>query len=146
MDQSLSQLGGAARAVFELSLQCPAVKGQPQRGLHRSHACCERLHFNDCVRGLFFDSAQIWGMFFERRSATRKAVNTRAIVVWGDGILRAFAVILDMSETGLRIRLDHEAEIDGEGYILFDHRMEPFRVAWQASRSAGLQFTMAAEA
>ncbi|OAM78695.1 PilZ domain-containing protein [Devosia elaeis] len=85
-------------------------------------------------------------MFRERRAATRKAVNTRAIVVWSDGLKRAFAIILDMSETGLRIRLDHEAEIGSDGYILFDHRMEPFRVAWQASRSAGLQFTMPLEA
>jgi len=86
------------------------------------------------------------GMLFERRSADRKAVNTRAIVVWGNDLMRAFAVILDISETGLRIRLDHETEIAGDGYILFDHRMEPFRVAWQANRSAGLQFTMPSEA
>ncbi|WP_160297823.1 PilZ domain-containing protein [Devosia chinhatensis] len=84
-------------------------------------------------------------MFRERRTADRKAVNTRAIVVWGDDLMRAFAIILDMSQTGLRIRLDHEAQIETDGYILFDNRMEPFRVAWQASRSAGLQFTMPLE-
>lgn len=135
-------MGSVSTAIFGLSLQCHAAKGQPKHGLHIPHGSCERWHFNFSVRELFDDSGQIGSMSRERRTATRKVVNTRAIVVWGDDLLRAFAIILDMSETGLRIRLDHEAAIGQEGYILFDHRMEPFRVAWQASRSAGLQFTM----
>ncbi|MBE7732048.1 PilZ domain-containing protein [Devosia faecipullorum] len=84
-------------------------------------------------------------MFLERRTAARIAVNTRAIVVWGNDLCRAFAVILDLSSGGLRIRLDREAEIGEEGYILFDNRMEPFRLVWRASRSAGLQFLMPEE-
>lgn len=135
-------MGSEAAAIFALSLQRRVLQGQPKHGLRRLHGCCERLYFNVSVRQLFDDSAQIDGMSRERRAAARKVVNTRAIVVWGDDLLRAFAIILDMSDTGLRIRLDHEATIGAEGYILFDHRMEPFRVAWQASRSAGLQFTM----
>ncbi len=129
-------------AIFGLSLQRRAAKGQHKHGLRRRHVCCERWHFNFSVRLLFGDSRQIGDMSRERRAATRQVVNTRAIVVWGNDLMRAFAIILDMSDTGLRIRLDHEATIGEEGYILFDHRMEPFRVAWQASRSAGLQFTM----
>lgn len=82
-------------------------------------------------------------MFYERRLAERKAVNLRATVVWGDGLDRALAMILDISDSGLRLRLDEDHQIGAEGYILFGHRMEPFRLVWQASRSAGLQFRMA---
>ena len=128
------------------SLQRQFRQGQPKEGdtrqLRGSH---EVSHFNNVVRVLFGDSGQTIGMFSDRRSSDRKAINTRAIVVWGDEAIRAFAIILDLSDTGLRIRLDQDAEIGREGYILFEHRMEPFRVAWQASRSAGLQFTMPME-
>lgn len=138
-------MGSASTAVFGLSLQCCVAEDQPKHDLHGVHGCCERSHFNVSVRLLFGDSDQIVGMVRERRSADRKVVNTRAIVVWGDGLIRAFAIILDMSDSGLRIRLDREAVIGEEGYILFDHRMEPFQVAWQASRSAGLRFSMPGE-
>lgn len=107
---------------------------------------CERLHFNDLVSLLFCDSDQIGGMFQERRLSQRNAVNLRATVVWGDGLSRALAMILDLSDTGLRLRLDEEETIGQDGYILFNHRMEPFQLVWQASRSAGLQFQMVVDA
>ncbi len=81
-------------------------------------------------------------MYTERRLSPRRAVNLRATVVWGNGLNRSPAMVLDLSETGLRIRLDEEKRIGSDGYILFDHRMEPFRLVWQASRSAGLQLTL----
>jgi hypothetical protein len=135
----------AATAAFGLSLQRDALQGQHKQG-QALWSGCEGLHFSSLIKVLLGDSWQIRGMFRDRRAADRHAVNTRAIIVWGNDLVRAFGIILDMSETGLRIRLDHEAEISSDGYILFDNRMEPFRVAWQANRSAGLQFTMTNEA
>ncbi len=141
MGESLIQVRSIAAASVAFSLQCEARKGQHKQG-GSLWSPCEELHFNNVIKVLLGDSWQTRCMFKDRRAAARYAVNTRAIIVWGNDLIRAFGIILDMSDTGLRIRLDHEAEISSDGYILFDNRMEPFRVAWQANRSAGLQFTM----
>ena len=82
------------------------------------------------------------GMYVERRLHQRRAVNLRATVVWDDGLSRALGMVLDLSESGVRIRLDQDMPIGTQGYILFDHRMEPFQLMWQSQRSAGLHLTM----
>lgn len=82
-------------------------------------------------------------MFSERRLHQRRAVNLRATIVWADGLSRALGMVLDLSESGLRVRLDQEMPIGAQGYILFEHRMEPFQLVWQSNRSAGLKLMMA---
>lgn len=49
-------------------------------------------------------------------------------------------MIMDHSLQGAMVRLQRDERIVGDCYILFQHRMEPCRLVWQASRSAGLLF------
>ncbi|ODT64836.1 MAG: hypothetical protein ABS75_33950 [Pelagibacterium sp. SCN 63-23] len=79
----------------------------------------------------------------ERRSLPRRSANIKAVVVCQGGLARHNAWVLDESESGLRIRLDEPARIDGDCYVLYGHRMEPFRVVWQANRSLGVCFIIA---
>ena len=76
----------------------------------------------------------------DRRTHPRTATHIPATIVCDDGLRRIPAVVLDQSVAGVRIRMDEEARIAPDCYLLFGNRMEPFRVVWQASRSAGLLF------
>ena len=79
-------------------------------------------------------------MVSERRKHLRVRVDIPATEVWGQGLERVSALILDQSQNGVQVRLDVDERIASECYILFRHRMEPCRLVWQASRSAGLVF------
>jgi hypothetical protein len=79
-------------------------------------------------------------MTTERREHFRHPARIEATVVCNDGLLRIPAIVVDKSEAGVRIRMEHDEKITSDCYLLFDHRIEPFRVVWQASRSAGLIF------
>lgn len=76
----------------------------------------------------------------ERRIHPRYTVQIEATVVCNHGLLRIPAEVVDQSANGVRIRLAEDERLNADCYLLFGHRMEPFRVAWQASRSAGLEF------
>jgi hypothetical protein len=78
---------------------------------------------------------------FDRRHLPRRPASIDAIVVCNDGLHRIPARVVDRSDAGVRIRLEQDHPIAADCYLLFEHRMEPFRVVWQASRSAGLAFT-----
>lgn len=86
------------------------------------------------------DSRDASLMSTDRRSQPRFPVRIDATVVCDDGLLRIPAVVVDQSETGVRIRLGADQPINSQCYLLFNHRIEPFRVAWQGRRSAGLVF------
>lgn len=76
----------------------------------------------------------------DRRSLPRKTCHIPATVVCNDGLQRIAATVLDQTEAGVRIRMDEDTPIAADCYLLFANRIEPFRVVWQASRSAGLLF------
>ena len=76
----------------------------------------------------------------DRRKSYRRTINAKATLVCNGGLKRLAAYILDISETGVRVRLADYARIAPECYILFEHRMEPCRLVWQSDRSAGLCF------
>lgn len=76
----------------------------------------------------------------ERRLHPRYTVQIPATVVCDDGLLRLPAEVVDQSPNGVRIRLADDERIRSDCYLLFGNRIEPFRVAWQASRSVGLEF------
>ncbi|MET3925653.1 PilZ domain-containing protein [Devosia sp. 2618] len=76
-----------------------------------------------------------------RRKFSRRPVDIKATVVGDSGMSRLAAAVLDLSESGVRVRLVEEELIPTECYILFGNRMEPCRLVWQTSRSAGLVFT-----
>lgn len=86
------------------------------------------------------DSRDASLMSTDRRLHPRSPVRIDATVVCNDGLLRIPAVVVDQSETGVRLRLDADLAINSQCYLLFNHRIEPFRVAWQARRSVGLSF------
>lgn len=77
----------------------------------------------------------------ELRQSPRRRIQTAVVVVCDGGLARLPALVVDQSETGVRLRLADDKPIQLECYILFGHRIEPCRVVWQASRSAGLAFT-----
>lgn len=76
----------------------------------------------------------------ERRKSLRHNVHTKATLVCDGGLRRLTAYIIDLSETGARVRLAQQERITTECYILFEHRMEPCRVVWQSNLAAGLRF------
>lgn len=76
----------------------------------------------------------------DRRRITRSRANAAAIIVADDGLTRLAALILDRSYAGVQIRLQQDSVIPPNCCILFDHRIEPCRVVWQANRAAGLLF------
>jgi hypothetical protein len=76
----------------------------------------------------------------DSRKHPRKTARIPVTVVWNGGAARAAGLILDKSETGVRVRLNEAEVIANDCYILFQRRLEPCRVVWQASRSAGLLF------
>ena len=78
----------------------------------------------------------------ERRQSPRNPVQIEAIVVCDEGLQRLQAQVVDQSDTGVRIRLEKDERIAADCYLLFGRRMEPFRVVWQASYSAGLEFIL----
>ena len=79
-------------------------------------------------------------MQVERRAVSRHPTDITATYVLNDG-RRVSVRIVNQSAVGLCVRLAQPELILREGYILFEHRMEPCRVAWQASRWAGLHFS-----
>lgn len=76
----------------------------------------------------------------DRRKNVRSSDNTAATIVADAGLTRLSALILDRSRVGVQIRLQQDSIIPADCCILFDHRIEPCRVVWQASRAAGLMF------
>ena len=80
-------------------------------------------------------------MTSDRRKLPRRTVHTKAIVVGNDGLTRLSAYVIDQSTAGVRVRLLEEHSIPCDCYILFANCIEPCRVAWQSSRTAGLAFT-----
>lgn len=76
----------------------------------------------------------------DRRKFSRQTIRIDATVVGNDGLVRLPATIIDHSSGGVRIRLNEDKPIPADSYLLFGNRIEPFRVAWQASQSAGLAF------
>lgn len=76
----------------------------------------------------------------DRRKHPRYRANIPATLVWNDGLSRASGLILDHSEQGAMVRLQNGERIGGDCYILFQHRIEPCRLVWQASQSIGLLF------
>ena len=79
-------------------------------------------------------------MSTERRQSPRRRVQTDVVVVCDGGLTRLQALVVDQSETGVRLRLAEDKPIQSDCYLLFGRRMEPCRLVWQASRSAGLAF------
>lgn len=79
----------------------------------------------------------------DRRKTARSRAKAAAIIVADDGLTRLSALILDRSHAGVQIRLQQDSVIPTDCCILFDHRIEPCRVIWQASRAAGLLFVSA---
>ena len=79
-------------------------------------------------------------MSTDRRQSPRRRIQTDVVVVCDGGLTRLRALVVDQSETGVRIRLTDDKPIHADCYLLFGRRIEPCRVVWQASRSAGLAF------
>ena len=77
----------------------------------------------------------------ERRQSPRRRIQTDVVVVCDGGLTRLPALVVDQSETGVRLRFMEDKSIQSDCYLLFAHRIEPCRLVWQASRSAGLAFT-----
>lgn len=76
----------------------------------------------------------------DRRDHERDRVRLPATLVWGDGLVRVAGTIVEQSSGGARMRLDEEAEVAADCYLLYSHRLEPCRVVWQAQRSIGVSF------
>ncbi len=87
------------------------------------------------------DSRNGMNMSPDRRRSPRIKTQIEATVVCQDGLQRIPATVVDQSSAGVRIRMDDDEAIAQDCYLLFGHRMEPFKVVWRASRSAGLAFT-----
>jgi hypothetical protein len=80
-------------------------------------------------------------MEIERRTVPRERADINATVVFDDGQTRVSARIADQSAAGLGVHLAQAAPVSCECYILFEpHRIEPVRLAWQASRWLGVVF------
>lgn len=79
-------------------------------------------------------------MSTERRKHRREPVHVPATVVGNGGLSRIPAEIVDRTVAGVRIRMADHEKLGADSYLLFGHRIEPFRVVWQAKDSAGLLF------
>lgn len=79
-------------------------------------------------------------MTTDRREQDRDKVRLPATLVWGDGLTRVAGVIVEQSTAGARMRLDEDANVAADCYLLYSHRLEPCRVIWQAQRSIGVSF------
>ena len=79
-------------------------------------------------------------MSTDRRQSPRRRIQTDVVVVCDGGLTRLQALVVDQSESGVRLRLAKDIPIDADCYLLFGRRIEPCRVAWQANRLAGLAF------
>lgn len=77
----------------------------------------------------------------DRRSHPRYPTRISATIVCDEGLSRIPALVVDQSESGVRVQLEEDRLINSQCYLLFDHRIEPFQVIWQARRTAGLAFT-----
>lgn len=81
----------------------------------------------------------------ERRAEQRRTVNLRATVVYDDGVSRLDARIVDLSKAGARLELASPASLPRQFYMLTPpHQLQHCAVVWQADRSVGVQFGLAA--
>lgn len=81
----------------------------------------------------------------ERRAERRRPVNLRATVVYDDGVARLDARITDVSKTGARLELALPTNLPRHVYMLTPpHQLQHCAVVWQADRTVGVLFHLAA--
>lgn len=81
----------------------------------------------------------------ERRAERRRPVNLRATVVYDEGVSRLEARIVDVSKAGARLELALPASLPRHFYMLTPpHQLQHCAVVWQAERTVGILFRLAA--
>jgi hypothetical protein len=81
-------------------------------------------------------------MLKDRRNSRRLPADLSATIVSNDGLDRVPVRVIDQSSGGVRVEMPRDLPIEAEPYLLFAHRLEPFRIAWREREAMGLAFTV----
>jgi PilZ domain len=79
----------------------------------------------------------------DHRTARRKFMSAPAVICKDTGAVISACAVLDVSETGMRIRLAKAAALTGKITVVLSKDgavRRKGRVVWQTGRSAGIQF------
>lgn len=88
------------------------------------------------------DASSSWVMkiWNEKRHHRREPVNISAVAVMDGGLTRRPVSVINLSRTGAQIEVSWITELPPTLTLLFDNRLEPCELIWQASSFAGLRF------